>query len=258
MTSRTELQNLFSFAKASKFIIASLVVLVSSTVVGWSLIASQASNAHAATQTDCTTNSIIKCGVSDTQALAAKYQSSTELQHIYAQFGLSGSTLTDFVANAKAGVVYKDGRVVVNGKTVGTNAMSLGRENIPGSQKVTIGGETYYYRATSVSFASNSLDAMVLIGSDGVAKVAVLNACGNPVAFTPVKPPKPPVTPETPVTPTTPATPVTPSAPTPEALPQTGAEATIGGFFGISSLTGIGYYWTRSRRTLVNRILRRK
>jgi LPXTG-motif cell wall-anchored protein len=256
MTSRLELHNLYSFAKASKFIIASLVLLATSTIVGWSLIANQAQSVQAAAQTDC----IIKCGVSSTQALASKYQSSTELQHIYARYGLSGSNFTDFVANAKPGVVYKDGRVVVNGKTVGTGAMSLGRQNIAGSHKIDINGTTYYYRATSVSFASNSLDAMVLIGSDGIAKVAVLNACGNPVAFTPVKPKTPPkpVTPTTPVTPQTPSTPVTPSTPAPAALPETGAEATVGGFLGVSSLTGIGYYWTRSRRTLTNRILRRK
>ena len=44
---------------------------------------------------------------------------------------------------------------------------------------------------------------------------------------------------------------------TPPELPQTGIEAFIGGTLGLGSMTAAGYYWSASRRNLLNALLRK-
>lgn len=86
---------------------------------------------------------------------------------------------------------------------------------------------------------------------------------GCDVATIKVKvPPKPeePETPEVPETPQTPETPETPESPkdeTPEELPKTGPESIVFGGLGLSGLGYAGYSALRSRRDLVNKMLRR-
>ena len=86
----------------------------------------------------------------------------------------------------------KDGSVVVDGKVVATNALSIGRTSKPGSSNYVVNGKTYYERTPAASFASNSIVAYVYFNADGRFKAAVLTSCGNPVRATPPKPPEPP------------------------------------------------------------------
>ncbi len=118
----------------------------------------------------------------------------SDLATIYSAFGLSSSKYDDFAKNAKSGVLYRDGHVEVNGVTVMTDTITMGRTNMgkPASERkpVTIGGKTYYQSTPNVSFASGvkSLPVMVLFDSKGVAQTVVMNACGNPVQGKPVTP----------------------------------------------------------------------
>jgi len=118
----------------------------------------------------------------------------SDLATIYGAFGLTASKYDDFAKNAKNGVLYRDGHVEVNGVTVMTDAITLGRTSMgkPASERkpVNIGGKTYYQSTPNVSFASGvkSLPVMVLFDDKGIAQTVIMNACGNPVQGKPVTP----------------------------------------------------------------------
>lgn len=268
------LHNLWEFARASRVLIAALIFSFT-TLTAFVALTSQRP-AQAARQEDCSTNSIIQCGVKDVADFVKKYKANAtgDLDDIYQ---INSSQLAQLQKSAVHGTVYKDGRVVVNGKVVGTNAKSMGREYIKGSISwKAANGTTYYLRSTSISFEQNSLDALVVMDKNGKAVAALLTACGNPVIFTPKTPPKK----TTPPPKTTPPTPTPPPAtktivvtqPTvvkekevvkevvkeqpKEELPQTGAE-NLAQALSVGSLAGAGYYWKSSRRNLLARLRRR-
>lgn len=162
----------------------------------------------------------------------------TDLQAVYAWAGASSATVQGMNAtNTKIGTLYRDGRIVVDGKTVGTGAWVTARfTNGAGFVKVTDG---VYARKTTTSFENASAQVLVHM-KDGQMTFAVMTICGNAVKATPVpvkETPKP--TPETPVT-TTPKTPKAPevttvaATPAPEELPQTGPASVIGLVSGVS------------------------
>lgn len=131
-------------------------------------------------------NDIMWAGAADKTAFLNKvangdgHNSARNLQTIYYKQG-RGITEANF-KDSVDGMVYKDGRVVVNGKTVATEAVSVGRSNISGSWD----DHGLYARPTSVSFQSNSLPAFVYL-SNGVFTYAIIKDCGNPVSAAPVK-----------------------------------------------------------------------
>jgi hypothetical protein len=148
---------------------------------------------NAAIVRDCDDNAIMRCGADDVKEFIADAKANngrtqkvqSDIQGIYAHYGLSTSEYSRFEQTAQAGTVYKDGRVVVNGQTVMTGANSLGRQSWGKSTRkaTTINGKTYYASATSDSFASgvNSLPAMIMFDAKGQVEFIALNACGNPV-----------------------------------------------------------------------------
>jgi uncharacterized repeat protein (TIGR01451 family) len=78
--------------------------------------------------------------------------------------------------------------VFVGGTLVGTNAISAGREDFGGTVDVTqMPGYNLFWRPTSVSFASNALEALVYVGGTerGPVVYAIIKSCGNPVRVTP-------------------------------------------------------------------------
>lgn len=96
----------------------------------------------------CYENDVIYCGFDTNQTFYNKVVANndghghTDLQTLYGYFGLK--TTTDYTAfrdKARAGVVYRDGRVVVDNQTVVSGAKSLGRQNIGGSSPIVIGGK---------------------------------------------------------------------------------------------------------------------
>jgi len=217
-----------------KLLIGIVTVLA---IVGFSGVAQAAAK-------DCNSNAIMWCGAYSRTEWAYKvvggdgHNSAANLQAIYKAYGVS----VEEMKVAVDGSVTKDGKVVVNGKTVATNAKSIGREYMPGSVKQN----GVWLRPTQVSFKSDSLDAFVYT-KNGVFEWAVIKSCGNAVVATPVTKPTPKPVPVTPAQPT--PTPTPAPAPT---LPETGMELPIAAALGTTSVGyGIRGY-LRSKRSLAS------
>ncbi len=198
---------------------------------------------------NCDSNAVVWCGANSTFTLinaannGDKHNSGANIAGIYAQNSISVSQIGQTVD----GSVTKSGNVVVNGKIVATNAQSVGRQNMPGS---TAQGEVWI-RPTSVSFASDSLQAFVLM-QDKQFVWAIIKACGNPVlakpvvavtagAMTPPLPPPPPV--------------MTPPPP-PPTIPKTGSEAGLAATIATPAMwLGLRAY-RKSRHTLSRSLLK--
>jgi hypothetical protein len=143
----------------------------------------------------CDTNDVMYCGysspsdfISQVKADKDKY-GRTGIQAAYNAFGFSSSSYDRFVKTAKPATIYKDGRVVVNGKTVMTGAYSWGRNEAyhsgAGMQVKTVGSTKFYGNTTSRSFASDSLSGHVMFNSSGKAEFVVLSSCANPITGNP-------------------------------------------------------------------------
>jgi uncharacterized repeat protein (TIGR01451 family) len=148
----------------------------------------------AAAPVDCDENAVIKCGVYDKNKMVNQYNANTNgVKDVFNHFQINGN-----FSGTVDGYVTKDNRVVVGNQTVARNAVTVGRHNIAGSQRIALGGRTFYKRQPSTSFGSNSIAAYVKM-ENGQFKWAVLKSCGNPVqgnpTTTPNRPPTPPPAP---------------------------------------------------------------
>lgn len=167
--------------KTSKLLVTGAIALTVGSVMAFGALTQQKPAAAA----DCA-NDVICGGASSREDFAAKYSANSagDLHAIYQQFGLSPDEISRFASTAKVGTAYKDGRVVVDGKTVATNANSLGRTTLGGKNNVpiTIGGKTYHWGSNSRNFGSESLPALVMMNPDThEMEFAALKACANPV-----------------------------------------------------------------------------
>ncbi len=149
---------------------------------------------------DCDSNAIIYCGTGNASQFIAQVKANDsknghhDLQTVYAHYGLEPASYDQFVKTARAGTLYNDGRLVVDGLQVAqTNTNTIGRN--AGSQGVgyfttNIGGTNYYGNATGATFAAGtqSIPVMAMFNAKGVLQFAVLTACGNPVGNTPTTP----------------------------------------------------------------------
>lgn len=126
---------------------------------------------------------VINCGVYSIAAARDKYGQG-DIGKIYSAFGISRSDLSgDF----REGVVWRNGNVTVDGKVVGTNAMTAGR-NFGGTP---IPGTNAGKYPTS-KFATEGQTAFVKM-VNGKFSFAIIKSCGNPVTANPPKqPPQPP------------------------------------------------------------------
>lgn len=183
----------------SKLFIAAMVV----STAGFGLAG--ANHAAAAAVQDCSDNSIIRCGSQTPADFVTKLQANnpSDLQGLYDYFGLPSADYANFASNAKMGTAYKDGRIVVDGKVVATDAFSLGREKKSYSTPYDVNGYRYYKSMNKDVFVPDSIPAMVYFDNSGSILFAVLTACGNPLGGTPVKEtPKPQPEPPKPQQPT--------------------------------------------------------
>lgn len=132
---------------------------------------------------DCDDNAVIKCGTLTTTELYQKirdgasgpHQSAAELRALFGKYQI----WTSEFGNLRNGRVTKGNVVIVGDKIVGRDVLSMGRYYMPGSTQVAGVGYPLYLRHPSVSFNSNSLDAFVMLNSDGSMRYAVLKSCGN-------------------------------------------------------------------------------
>jgi len=173
-----------------------MFAIIISTSIASSLVTSSASALSLKGGADCSSNSVIKCGLFDTTQLSGLLSGQTAIKDLYASspFNISQADL-NVINNTStttggnytvAGSVDTNNNVIVGGKVVATNAITAGRN--PNSQdikSVTFAGTKFYVRHPSASFAVPSLDAFVVMKA-GVFQYAILTPCGNPVAATPV------------------------------------------------------------------------
>jgi hypothetical protein len=157
-----------------------------SILVGFGLIAVPAASAiTVGGPSDCDNNAIISCGAHTTGALLSDYQSSAYVRGVYAYFGINQSDMANLPVTDVAGHVDKDGKVYVDSRSdpVATNAVTAGRQDIAGSNKVNYQGAVFYTRPSSVSFQQASLPAFVAM-QNGQFQFAIIASCGNAVKAT--------------------------------------------------------------------------
>lgn len=175
------------FTKGKKLFTGSLIGLV----FGLLLVSMPAASALTiGGPSDCDNNAIIKCGAHSTGALINAYQGDPYVQKSFAYFGISNADIANLPATNVSGRVTKDGKVFVDGQSqaVATNAVTGGRQNMPGSTQVNYQGITLFKRPPSVSFQQQSLPAFVAM-KNGQFQFAVIASCGNAVRAQAVKQP---------------------------------------------------------------------
>ncbi len=164
-------------------------------LIGWLCTATYSAQAQTEPR-DCDNNAVIRCGVSDVNQLTLKFiENKDNTQAIYKSLLIAS---TDDFKGMVSGRVTRDGQVFAGNQLVATNAKSVGRQKIPGSQPIA--GGLAFMRPTNLAFAPGrgSLSALVKM-TNGKFAFAVLESCGNPVVARAVAPPsKPAVTPKTP------------------------------------------------------------
>lgn len=216
-----------------KIIVITAMAVFVAVVSGFGVYQAKVS---AASVQDCTTNSIIQCGAQNSSEFITKVKANNpaDLQTIYTDFRFPTAHYDAFASSAKNGMAYTDGTVKVDGKTVITDAWSLGRTKFSYSTPYVIANHTYY-RSAHTDVLKSNLPVMVYFDANGNAAFAVLNACGNPVGGKIVKQTTPPPAPAPAPKPTPSPTP-TPPAPTPTpvtpvkttaAMICTGLQATV-------------------------------
>jgi len=141
---------------------------------------------------DCNNNSIVYCGALSQSELLKNYDANKtkDLKAIYDYYGISRDDMAGKTSQVKMGKMYKDGRIVVDGKTVATGAHSVGRQYAKNTKKVVINGKTYYERTDASGFNTDYIDAFVLM-RNGEFYRAILTSCSNPVVATPTPKPTP-------------------------------------------------------------------
>jgi hypothetical protein len=188
------------------------VLLVASAAMALSLVLAPAAGAiTVGGSSDCDGNAVIKCGAHSTGALISAYNSSAYVQKVFAFFGISAVDMADLPKTDVAGRVTKDGKVFIEGQSrpVATGAVTGGRQDMPGSNKVVFRGAVFFTRPPSVSFQQESLPVFVSM-KNGMFQFAVIASCGNAVRATPTKQAPPPQAA------VAPAKPVSKSQPQPE------------------------------------------
>lgn len=156
---------------------------------------------------DFDSNALCYGGTLTVRELRDCYNAKPGVRVVFRHFGIGEQDIATIGNQMVVGQVTKSGNVIVDGRIVAANAMTAGRQHMPGSTAVTRNGMTFYTRPTNVSFASSSLSAFVVM-KNGSFDYAVLTSCGNPVKANAivkkvVQPPvkKPVVQPQPPVQP---------------------------------------------------------
>jgi hypothetical protein len=206
-----------------------LGLLIVTALMALCLVSAPAGAVSVGGPSDCDSNAIIRCGAHSTSALISAYQSSNYVQKVFAFYGISSNDMSNLPSTDKVGRVTKGGDVFIEGQSrpVATNAITGGRQDMPGSTRVNFEGAVFFKRPPSASFQQESLPAFVSM-SNGRFQFAVLASCGNAIKATPVRPPQTQTTAPTPTsTPTPTPTPTTPApaAPTPAAPAQTQSQS---------------------------------
>lgn len=164
--------------------LATLVVAIGAMVA---LSATSADGLNVVNRSKCTSDEIIRCGVTSKQDLVNKYdQNHSDVKNIFARYDITRNDIAG--NNVKMGVVHQNGDVVVDGKVVAKNAYSLSRVKFHNhSRHVVVNGVTLY-EGPNMSIFVRSVDAFVYF-RDGQFHRGVLVDCANPIVAEPVPQP---------------------------------------------------------------------
>jgi len=169
-------------ASTKQVIVASAFMVALAGAVGLGLATRQTIKAASFTR-DCSHNAIDNqdlnggCGFADASEFIADVRNNnpSDLQAIYASYGLNSTDYDRFVKEAVPGIAYKDGTIQVDGRVVATDAWSIGRDKKANSWNV----DGYWADSAQNVFLGNEIPVMVLFDSKGVMQFAVMNPCGN-------------------------------------------------------------------------------
>ncbi len=137
----------------------------------------------------------------------------TDIAWMFNWGGFSTTVMnTMTTSNTKVGTLYRDGRIVVDGRVVGTDTWITARfSSGAGFVKVKDG---VWMRKTTTSMRNSADQVLVHFDSSGKAIAAIVLHCGNVTRFTPTTPPPAPTPAPTPTPKPTPT-------PTPVITPAT-------------------------------------
>jgi PKD repeat protein len=164
--------------------------VISAVVASFSIFGLISSRVVAALPQDCSTGSIITCGVQNQADLQKDVTANkpSDIQALYSSFGLNKSDYAN-ITKAELGTAYKsNGTIVVNGQTVATNVWMVGRQSESFTTPKVFNGKTYYASDIENSFAAASYPVVAMFNSAGVLQFAVVTSCGNPMNGTKVTP----------------------------------------------------------------------
>lgn len=179
---------------AKQAVVAGVFTLAIAGAASFGLV--QRHLAEAGAVRDCSKNSINYadvnggCGAASPSEYVKDLKSNKEkdVQKIAAGFDykLPSSNYDRFAETAKRCWAYKsDNTVKCDGKTVLTNAWSIGRENFNNSDSYKISGvsDSLWKGSFSKRFGSNTdkLEVFVMFNDKGEYEYGVIAACGNPV-----------------------------------------------------------------------------
>jgi hypothetical protein len=145
------------------------------------------------TRRDCTDEDIIHCGaLTQTELLQDYDKNDSDVQAVYAHFGIKRTDLAGTTSDIKMGTLKTNGTIVVDGKTVATNAVSTYRiRTHADAQTFVVNGKTYYKMAVNGHYYKDA-DVFVLF-KNGQFFNAVQTSCGNVITATPKETPVQPV-----------------------------------------------------------------
>ena len=149
----------------------------------------------------CSDFNVVSCGTYNIYSVREAYNR-TDVRSIYNHAGVTDSMVNN--AAPKTGTVYRDGRIVVDGRVVGTAARTFqakaGTLQHSPEGMVNYGGTMYYQYPISHSFVNRN--GTVLVESEeifawfdnsGKFIAGVIKSCGNPVwTYSPTPPPAKP------------------------------------------------------------------
>jgi hypothetical protein len=156
---------------------------------------------HKAAADSCDPVNIIRCGLdqrslqSEINTFQASYGNGCndghcDLKQVYRWAGATNASVAGMnTSNTKAGTLFRNGDIKVNGNVVGTDSWVAARFT-EGAGFVKISSDAWA-RKTTTSFADASKSVIVHF-SNGSPDFAVITDCGNAVKFTPHQPTPPP------------------------------------------------------------------
>lgn len=169
-------------ASPKQLVIAAAFMVALASAVSLGLASKQKTSAASFTR-DCTANAIDNkdlnggCGAATPAELVADARANNpgDLQAIYAKLGLPASEYDRFASEARQGIAYRDGRIVVDGQVVATNSWSIGR-----SKKANSWNWNGYWADSATNVNRSDVPVMVMFNANGEMQAVIMNPCGNP------------------------------------------------------------------------------